>query len=670
MLRTILSALVLTSTVLVSAHGQQAPAARPELGILGGYGRNSHVASFRKLGDIPSCCPSFDGGSGNGFYLGAFGTLPLDDRWKLHLRLTYAGEGGRQSDDERTVVADLRDSARVVEALFRHDLDATLSSIGLEPMIGWRAIGGLDLFVGGRLAYVTTSSVHQTETMIEPADYGAYLGSDRVWVDVSKDIPGASTLRATIAVGARYVLPLNTRGTTFLAPEIFYHHALTGVADGVSWKAHQLRFGLALGWSPISEPPAPPPPPPDTVPPPPPVRPFLGGDIEAHGIEDDGRLIDDVTLRIEEIVATDLRPLLNYIFFDEGSSTLPARYRNLDPSSVQSFREEQLYAQGTLETYYHILNIVGRRMRDNPAATLTLTGCTSETGRDAGTALALARAKTVRAYFIDVCGIDTSRIRIQQRLLPEHPTRASDPADIPLAHEENRRVEITSSDSRILRPVFTTDTLRTSTPQQVRFDLTSVASAGLATWKVEARQDGRTLYSMHGRDTLPTFVTWDVTSDRTAIPRSESAVDYQLTLEDRAGSVLMPPAKQIGVQQMTIRKKRIERIADKEIDRFSLILFDFNDAAIKGANAAIIDLIAQRIRPASTVTVSGFTDNIGSDMYNLELSRRRANETARVLKLQGADVRSLGEQSPYGVHLPEGRAYSRTVTVVVETPIE
>lgn len=654
-----------------SQTAESAP--RAEYGVLGQWMLNAHTGSFKKLGTYPSCCPEFTTGSGSGLGLGAWAGFPLSDKMRLLVRLTYSQESGLLQDDEHSFVADLRDTnnAKVVDATFHHEITATLSSIGVQPMLAYRLVGGLDVIGGLRLGFVTTSTFRQTEVLTEPADYGAYLGAGRTWVDTGGPIPDASSIRATLNLGARYMLPLNSNATLMLVPEIMYHYALTGVTSSVDWKVHQFSAGLGLAWSPQRTPE--PVPVKDTMPPPPPppARPFLAGTVRMVGVDEGGKETPDVTIRIEEIISTELRPLLNHVYFNEGSVDIPSRYVALAPAATSTFREEQLYAISTMDTYHTMLNIVGRRMTEAPTSKITLTGCTSEDGSDKGTDLARKRAENVRSYLTSVWNIAPDRISVAARTLPAKPTRSSAPADAVMASEENRRVEIESTDESILMPVRTTDTVRTSNPPVIRIYTDAQAQAGVQRYSIDVRQDGKALFTSAGTTTIPSSVDWRVTSDRTLVPRSETPVEARLTIEDRSGGYLSSLPATLPVKQLTIQKKRVERIEDREIDRFSLILFDFNDASVKGQNSGIVRLIKGRITPQSTVTINGYTDVLGTESYNEELSRNRASETAKALNLPTSVAQGRGEQTPlYPNALPEGRAYNRTVTITVETPVK
>lgn len=74
-------------------------------------------------------------------------------------------------------------------------------------------------------------------------------------------------------------------------------------------------------------------------------------------------------------------------------------------------------------------------------------------------------------------------------------------------------------------------------------------------------------------------------------------------------------------------------------------------------------------RTYSQVTVTGFTDSVGSDDYNLALSKRRAESVAAYLKTHGLKTDSMtvtgrGKADPVASNAtPEGRASNRRVEI-------
>jgi OOP family OmpA-OmpF porin len=57
------------------------------------------------------------------------------------------------------------------------------------------------------------------------------------------------------------------------------------------------------------------------------------------------------------------------------------------------------------------------------------------------------------------------------------------------------------------------------------------------------------------------------------------------------------------------------------------ITFDFNSAVIKPVSYPVLDDAARvfKAKPTMRVEISGHTDSIGSDSYNMKLSNQRAN---------------------------------------------
>lgn len=650
---------------LIIAHTTDLDA-QDEVGIVAGAAFNNHLAAFSKLGSYPSCCPEFTGGSGTGFYLGGWYGLALNERFRFLGRITFSTENGGMTDEERSFVADLRDTAKVVDAMFTHQLDATLSSIGIEPLFAFRAVGGLDLLLGARLAMTLTTSFHQTETLTQPEDFGAYLGDDRVWVDTQADIPQALGLRATLVGGIRYVLPMGKGRSTFLAPEITYHLPLTNVASGVNWSVAQFRLGIAIGWelwrdqnvdsTPVSTA--------TFIPSPPPViviaAPILS--IQVSGIRPDGSIMSDPVVHVEETQVTTLHPLIGHIYFDEGASDIPQRYHD---GIIRALADT--IALTPLEATQGELAIIAQRMNALPKSRLKITGHTSGTASDNGLDLARMRAERVREKLIEL-GVPIGRMDVYARALPVQHARATEPEMMSLAAEENRRVEIVASDPSLLGPVSLGSIDVSIDPGSLQLTSAIDAQGGLRQARLTLRQGSRTLLDVDQRDQSSRLNTIELATKE---PRTFTANPFiaEVSATDSLGQI-STARDTIELAQLTITKKRIEQLGDTQIERFGLILFDFNDVAIKGDNAKLIEYIRSRIKPGTKVRVIGATDLMGSAVYNLDLSVRRAREVARLLNVPDSMIQGIGEDRPLFPNvLPEGRAYNRTVVIELVTTI-
>jgi len=71
--------------------------------------------------------------------------------------------------------------------------------------------------------------------------------------------------------------------------------------------------------------------------------------------------------------------------------------------------------------------------------------------------------------------------------------------------------------------------------------------------------------------------------------------------------------------------------------RSYLVFFDFNKSDLTPQATQIVDQAARNAGPAKVtqLTVTGHTDTVGSDAYNMRLSRRRAESVAAQLEKDG-----------------------------------
>jgi outer membrane protein OmpA-like peptidoglycan-associated protein len=640
---------------------------RPAYGVYGDANFLYHTADFRAIPGFPNCCPVFTNGTGFGPSFGVLYNAPLAEKLSLDLRLGYTAYGATLAFNESTTIID--PTGTPVTGAFDHTIVAKLASVGLEPILAYNLLGNLALRVGGNIGYVVTSSFSQKEVVAQP-DNGIFTDTKtrtRNQFD-NVQITNASTINSFVLGGLSYTLPLNSSGSLHALPEIYYMWGLTNITKDLSWKANGLIAGVAVEYSPL-----PAAPPRDTTPPPPPPiavkkKAELSVSLAALTVDENGKEDSRVQLKVEEFLASRLRPLLNYVFFDEGSSTLPDRYTRLTPEEVQGFRVEKLYNYETLPTYYHLLNIIGRRLIENPESKITIIGCNSDEGKERGKKdLSKARAVTVHDYFRAVWNIADDRMRVEARNLPEKPSFVKDTDGI----VENRRAEIYSDDWNIVQPVFTRDTIRKVTPGILRFHPSVKSEAGIENWTLAISQDGKMMKEISGSGSVPPTVDWDLAQNVEQLRQNTSPLSYKLRVTDHEGNALATESGSVPLDQQTVEKKRSERIKDKEVDRYSLILFDFDRAELGTSNKRISEYIREHSAQDATVSITGYTDRMGDDEHNQHLSEARANETAKLLKLRTTDVKGVGEKELlFDNNIPEGRFYCRTVNIEVETPVK
>jgi len=101
--------------------------------------------------------------------------------------------------------------------------------------------------------------------------------------------------------------------------------------------------------------------------------------------------------------------------------------------------------------------------------------------------------------------------------------------------------------------------------------------------------------------------------------------------------------------------------------------FDFDKADLKEESLPELDLAASFLRdhPEIKVRIEGHTDDVGSDDYNLQLSRRRADAVKKYLVSKGIDEKRIttvgyGKSQPKVKDTtPEARAQNRRVEMKI-----
>ncbi|MDH4101011.1 MAG: OmpA family protein [Nitrospirota bacterium] len=378
------------------------------------------------------------------------------------------------------------------------------------------------------------------------------------------------------------------------------------------------------------------------------------------------------SVTIEEIKTIDASPMLGHIYFDEGSSEISERYvRFASPDSTAEFNEQEF--RDMLEKYYQVLNIVGKRLTDNSAATITLVGCNDNTGIEKGNRkLSTQRAEAVKNYLQTIWKIDPERIKTEARNLPEKPSTSR----LDEGRTDNRRVEIISSDPAILVPILSVYlTTRIDTPS-LSLNPEVVSPHGIARWTLNVSNADGTVAEMAGEGAPSPALNVPLSTRNLATLATSGNMASKMELWDRKGQamVLSPPPVKVNFVQTSQRMAQKEDMLIQE--KYALILFDFDSDMIDSRNQKIVNGIADRIRklPQATVDIVGHTDNIGTEKYNIGLSERRAQTVYKMLTAAEGEIaderirhRGVGPNEPlYDNTTSEARAFNRTVTITLE----
>jgi len=666
--------ILLSAYISVFCQEEETPEIKPKFGLFTHYGINLHTSDFSELPDIPSCCISDMGGAGSGFSFGGFYEYQIDELWGLNLRLgifDYSGVLSQEQSFRASVYNPAIDDFEPVDGVFEYHLETWLGAIVLQPLGYYKIMDNLFALGGFDLGFYTSQEYDYIEKILKP-NYGFFDETNRSRTRNGKkgDFKEASSMLLSFSLGGQYQLRMNQDSSLFLAPEVFYSYLLTPVAANSGWHVHSFRFGVSVKYM---EPPPPPPPPEAPLEAPLPKYPTVAKpseifvNVTAAQIDSSNTVSGDIDIKIEDFVTHYMSPLLNYLFFDDNSSEIPKRYIKLTKKETDKFHVGELQKLTGLETYYHILNITGLRLRNDQSAKVTLVGTNSDVGFEKGNKeLSEKRALAVRNYLVDIWGINPAQIEVEARNLPKQPSVK----DEIVGQEENRRVEIISENIKIIEPVIVEDTTRTVAKTTIRFYNDVKSKTEIRSWKLTIRQNGTILKEYSAKGSVPKTLEWEISSEGLDAPKKGGYISYGLLVVDNFGQIESSTVKQLPVEQMTVERKKIERKYDREYEYYSLILFDFGKYTLRKEHTKVLDYIKNRLTPDSKVIITGHTDIIGQEAFNRKISQKRAEAVAEHLNIPNAQIIGEGQDNLlYNNTLPEGRFYCRTVRINIETTV-
>ena len=158
--------------------------------------------------------------------------------------------------------------------------------------------------------------------------------------------------------------------------------------------------------------------------------------------------------------------------------------------------------------------------------------------------------------------------------------------------------------------------------------------------------------------------------------RADSAENQAMAAQGSAEAARLAAAQ--SQQQAMALQQQLDQVKATQTDRGMLVtlgdvLFEFNRAEVKPTARSELMKVADFLRqhPDRRILIEGYTDNVGSADYNMDLSRRRAEAVAAALVSLGvpADrVQSAGYGKDYPVAdnaTDTNRAMNRRVEVYI-----
>jgi outer membrane protein OmpA-like peptidoglycan-associated protein len=589
---------------------------------------------------------------------------------------------------------------------FTHTIDVGLWGIELLPTIGYNLSEDFKIELGPNFTLPIGGTYDQKEEISDPGNRGTFIDPDtgedsgmRTRNEADGDFDDLASILPSIDLGLSYKFPMNQEGTLWLAPEIFGSYIFSSPIDddNIDWSIITLRGGVSLRY--VFDSPEESIPSIDTI-----IKRdttilfvenpkgiYLANEdseldndrfiisqawisekqkemvvekteelpdksistgIRAVGIDQNGNEKEFANIILQEYVSTEIKPLLPYVFFDQNSASLKSRYSGI------SSNYSDIHAP---EIYYNILDTVAKRLIIS-GKDIVLTGRFIDGENQQ---LGLQRAENVKRMLVQK-GVIADNISIESKSAD-----AREGDEFSLRQNELRRVEFKSDTREVERNIaFIRDTIKLSNPPSIKLYIEDAIDRA-ENWELNIyNQTDEVIRNFNGRGAPPESLIWNIERENVDIAAESGTL--KVVLETELQGKTYTARTDIGFEQTLLREKKVEREGDFLIGRYQLVLFDFNDSKLTQQHTDILEMVKNQLKPNSELTIIGYTDNIGAENLNQELSMARAQSVADYMKGYNiVDIKGMGESFEYyNNSSPEGRFYSRTVRIVSRTPIK
>jgi outer membrane protein OmpA-like peptidoglycan-associated protein len=227
----------------------------------------------------------------------------------------------------------------------------------------------------------------------------------------------------------------------------------------------------------------------------------------------------------------------------------------------------------------------------------------------------------------------------------------------------------------ILDTSTTTYVVEISNAERLKVKPIVEAGYGAEKWSLEINADEEPLVTLEGNG--EPFIErnidlWEIGLNKL---RSRKTINARLTITDVRGQTFVTDKAETSIKYLRREERVAQKMGYRVVEKYALILFDFNSDTVKERNKVVLDRVIERINqfPSAKVTIVGHTDIIGKEEYNIDLSKRRAKTVYdQILKTDVVNPERISydgfgpNEAPYENSLPEGRSFNRTVTILLE----
>ncbi len=674
-----------------------------------GYNFNSIKTNFNEIPNVEHSQFTTQSGTGNGYSYSIFFKKYFDEKYLLDIYLGLIDHNSIISEEQNIGIQSVReisnlDVIKQVPVKVNKSLESVVMSAGVEVSFGYSFIKNLFLSVGPRVGYAFASRFNLTEKIIEPNDVLFLNEENHRFKFTNINITEKNTLLLHSVLKASYDIELIPQFK--LSPTIKFYIPLNSSSKTLGWHTNTIVAGIELLlpitgkkpnltdtlfirdtnrieivglekeriylsdtysklaledksdvhilWTVIYE----------TYTNEIPKKVNLESAIELIGIHEDGKKEKNPTIIIEEIeYVKETVPLLPYVFFKEGSAELiQTDLHLLTREETKRFYDDSLKPK-PLIAYSELLNIVGFRMKKYSDAILTITGCNNNLRIEKDNLeLSKMRAEAIKNYLIQVWQINEQRIKTIARSLPQHAANNAH-SD---GQEENQRAEISSDNELVLAHIFIRSTTKRTKIPKVEIYPRIITDVGIKNWNLSLTQGGNPIRNYSGNENIKSVINWDILEE--PIPELEQRVYATLNATDNINQTTKAETN-CQILQKFLKLSGDDISGGWLVEKFYLIAH-FGSPDIIANQRSFIEHVKTRIKPNSKVTIAGYADRTGTQQINRELARRRVNQVQDILRVNPELLRKLpigSDELLYNNDLPQGRCYSRTIMIKIET---
>lgn len=629
------------------------------VGAYGGYGYNILSGSFmvdHGGGLTPTfSCGLYENGIGNGFVFGNMISKEIFSRFHLSFMPEYSVRNGIFSflcvDP-----ANIRlPNGSVTKAITNNLAEITHSLLLLRLNGEFQVFNNIPFRVlfGPTISLSLNSSYLVHEEIVSPNN-AEFLNGGQVHYHGNSEFSDSKALSYGFNIGEKYFAPIANNLSMFL--ECSYIGGLTNEIEIAKIKSSQIRGIIGIENSfksskeiPIIKPPI------VVVP----VEPILNLKIKTDIFDENGNNLKEIKLNAKRVITSELYPLLNYLFFDKDSNKLPERYTILNEVDYNNFDLKNLKGKGAFATYYNILNIIGKRLNNNKTTKLLLKARISD---GESNILQQQRLNFIVDYLFKICKVSKNQIAIQISNSKDNLSNS----EIVEGKDENRRIELSSDNPLLLSSILISDTLYKTYAPLVNIIPEVNHNDIIKNWNLNIISNNQIIQSRKGIDSIPSKIEWNTGNDfqinksSNLVLKNDSIATnpiLELNAETNSGKI-------INVKySIPISRTIIDSNLHFGSGYFSLILFDYNSSVLKSEHQNAINIVNSRTEVNSKTLVEGYTDKLGDEKLNQTLSQARANAVSSKLTSNVISVIGKGESDLFDNKFPEGRFYSRTVTI-------